>query len=206
MTTEGGAGRTAARFEFRAWAERLDAVGDRLESLSECLDVTETAETYVAAATTVDVNVKVRADLLDVKVLVGVRDGFEQWTVHRKVAFPVGAAVLRDDLFPLLGLAPPDLRRDEYVLPQLIDEVVAAEPNLAAVDVTKRRRRYTINTCGAEIADVTIADHRLQTVAVESTDLPAVREARRMLGLERCDNVSYPRAIRGTLGGRFGSR
>jgi hypothetical protein len=204
MTTEGGAGGTAARFEFRAWAGRLGAVGDLLESLSECLDVNETAETYLVATTTVDVNAKVRADLLDIKVLVGVRDVFEQWTVHRKAAFPVAAAVLRDDLFPLLGLAPPALRRDAYSLPQLIDEVVAVEPNLAAVDVTKRRRRYTVNTCAAEIADVAIGDRRLQTVAVESADLPAVREAHRMLGLGRFENVSYPRAIRGTLGGRFG--
>lgn len=169
-----------------------------------CLDVTDTAETYVAAATTVDINVKVRADLLDVKVLVAVRDACEQWAVHRKAAFPVAAAVLRDDLFVLLGLAAPTLRRDAYSLPQLVDEVVGIEPALTVVEVTKRRRRYAVDACAAEVADVTIAGRRLQTVAVESVDLAAVAQARRTLGLEHHDNVSYPRAIRGTLAGRFG--
>jgi hypothetical protein len=201
VTTEGG---TAARFEYRAWAERLDAVGDLLESLSVCHEVTETAETYLVSTATADVNVKVRADLLDIKVLVAVRDGFEQWTVHRKAEFPVDAAMVRDDLFPLLGLVPPDLQRDEYSLSQLIDDVVAAHPDLGAVNVTKWRRRYTVDDCAAEIADVSIADHQLQTAAVESTDLRAVREAYRMLGLDRYDNISYPRAVRRALGGRFG--
>jgi hypothetical protein len=200
MTTAGG---TAGRFEFRAWADRLDEVGDLLESLSVCHEVNETAETYLVSTATVDVNVKVRADLLDIKVLVGVRDGFEQWTVHRKAEFPVDAAELSDDLFPLLELSPPALRRDTYSLSQLIDDVVAVHADLAAVHVTKWRRRYTVNDCAAEIADVAIADHQLQTAAVESTDLRAVREAHRMLGLDRYDNVSYPRAVRGVLGGRF---
>jgi hypothetical protein len=194
---------TAARFEFRVWAERLDAVCDRIRSLSECREVRETAETYFVPTSAVDVNTKARADLLDIKVLVGVRDGFEQWDVHRKLGFPVDAALLEAELFRLFELTPPTLERDAYSLTQLVDEVVGSEPDLAAVEVSKRRQMHEINSCGAEIADVTIAGHDVQTVAVESADLDAVREARRMLELDEYDNVSYPRAIRNTLGGRF---
>ncbi len=194
-----------ARFEFRVWAERLDAVGDRLRALSECVDVRQTAETYFVSTSATDVNPKARADLLDIKVLVGARDGFEQWTVHCKADFPVAAALLTSELFPLLGQAPPLLERDAYSLPQLV-EVVASQPDLAAVEVTKRRQMHSVNGCVAEISDVSIAGRDVQTVAVESTDLNALRQARRTLDLDGYDNVSYPRAIRSTVGGRFAER
>lgn len=197
-----------ARFEFRVWDDRLDAVGDRLRALSEAGEVRESAETYVVSAAVLDANPKARADLLDIKVLVGVRDRFEQWTVHRKVEFPVDAVVLTDELFPLLGLTPPPLERETYSLSELVGEVVATHPDLAAVDVTKRRQMHTVNACGAEISEVAMAGRALQTVAVESTDLEVLRDARRLLGLDLdgYDNVSYPRAIRDILGGRFAVR
>lgn len=200
------AGGGEARFEFRVWDDELDAVGDRLRAVSEVDEVRESAETYVVSTAVLDANPKARADLLDIKVLVGVRDGFEQWTVHRKVEFPVDAAVLADDLFPLLGLTPPPLPREAYALEELVGEIVASHPDLAAVDVTKRRRMHTLDACRAEISDVSLAGREIQTVAVESTDLDALRDVRRMLGLDTYDNVSYPRAIRDVIGGRFAVR
>lgn len=194
-----------ARFEFRVWGEQLDAVSDRLRAVSQASDVRESAETYVVSTQVLDANPKARADLLDVKVLVDVRDGFEQWTVHGKAEFPVDAAVLTDDLFPLLGVAPA-LDRKTYSLSELVDEVVEPHPDLAAVDVTKRRQMYSADACQAEVSEVSIGDRVLQTVAIESTDLDALREVRARLELDTYDNVSYPRAIRDLLGGRFAVR
>jgi hypothetical protein len=198
MTTGG-----EARFEFRVWADQLDELGDRLRSQAEPLEVRESTDTYFVSTSTVDANPKARADLLDIKVLVGVSEGFEQWGVRLKAGFPIDAALLRTELFPLLGLASADLEREEYSLSQLLAEVVDAHPDLAAVEVTKRRQMYAVNDCIAEITDATIADREIQTVAVESTDLGALTDVRRALGLDGHDNVSYPRAIRGVLGGRF---
>jgi hypothetical protein len=198
MTTGG-----EARFEFRVWADRLDELADRLRSLAEPLEVRQSTDTYLVSTSAVDANPKARADLLDIKVLVGVRDGFEQWGVRLKAEFPIEAALLRIELFPLLGLASPDLERAEYSLSQLLAEVVPAHPDLAAVEVTKSRHMHAVNACIAEITDATIADREIQTVAVESVDLAALTEVRRALGLDGHDNVSYPRAIRAVLGGRF---
>jgi hypothetical protein len=195
-----------ARFEFRVWDDRLDGVSERLGAVSEAGEVRESAETYLVSSAVFDANPKIRADLLDIKVLVAVRDGFEQWTVHRKASFPIHAGVLTDDLFPLLGLAPPSLERETYTLSQLVDELVGSQPDLAAVDVTKRRQMYSVNACGAEVSEVRIEGREIGTVAVESTDLDALREVRREIGLETYDNVSYPRAIRDILGGRFAVR
>lgn len=195
-----------ARFEFRVWADRLDEVSGRLRSLSEPFEIRESTETYFVSRFVVDANPKARADLLDIKVLVGVREGFEQWGVRLKAEFPVDAALLRTELFPLLGLAPPLLEREEYSLSQLVTEGVAPHPDLAAVEIIKRRQMHTVNACMAEITDATIAGHEVQTVAVESADLSDLRETRHALGLDGHDNVSYPRAIRGVLGGPFADR
>lgn len=195
--------RGEARYEFRVWGERLDELGDRLRSLAEPLEVRESTETYFVSTAAVDANPKARADLLDIKVLVGVREGFEQWGVRLKAEFPIDAALLSAELFPLLGLTPPHFERADYSFLQVLDEVVPAHPDLAAVEVGKRRQMHTVNACIAEITDATIADHRIQTVAVESSDFDALRDARHALGLDDADNVSYPRSIRGVLGGRF---
>lgn len=192
-----------ARFEFRVWGDRLDELGGRLRSLSELLEVRESSETYLVSTEAVDVNPKARADLLDIKTLVGIREGFEQWGVRLKAEFPVDAAVLSNELFPLLGVAPPTLVRSEYTLSQLVDELAAPHPNLAAVEVAKRREMHTVSRCIAEITDATIAGHEQQTVAVESADLDDLRRARRALGLDGHKNVSYPRAIRDALGAPF---
>jgi len=195
-----------ARFEFRVWGDRLDGVSDRLRELAEPGEVRESAETYVVSTAVLDANPKVRADLLDIKRLVDVRDGFEQWTVHRKVGFPVDVRELADDLCPLLGVAPSSLDREAYSVAELVDEVVEPHPDLAAVDLTKRRQMYTVDPCSAEVSQVRVQGRAIQTVAIESTDLDALREVRRGLGLETNDNVSYPRAIREMLGGRFAVR
>ena len=195
-----------ARFEFRVWNDRLDEVTDRLRSLSDPFEVRESTETYFVSAVTVDVNPKARADQLDIKVLIGVREGFEQWGVKLKAEFPLDSALVMTELFLSLRLAPPRLERDAYTLSQLVAEVVPAHPDLAAVEVKKHRQMHTVLACTAEVTDAAIARQELVTVAVESADLSALRDVCRILGLDAYDNVSYPRAIRGVLGGRFRRR
>lgn len=199
-------GEAGARFEFRVWGEHLDDVDRRLRALADPGAVQETSEIYIVSAETVDANTKLRADLLDAKILVGVDDGFEQWDVHDKWGFPVTAATVRDDVCRLLRVDPPALDRDAYSATRLLDEVVVPHPQLAHAEVVKRRQKYELDASTAELADVTVAGRVLQTAAVESTDLDAARAARHALGLDGRDNVSYPRAIRMTLGGRFAQR
>jgi hypothetical protein len=193
-------GPSEQRYEWRVWGESLGDIAARMASLSECHGTRHCLETYFVSTATDDANPKVRADLLDVKVLREVRDGFERWEPVLKAAFPVTAAFLRDDLFPALGVASPPLERAVYTLAQLRDEVVAPHGAVAAIGVHKRRSAYTINGCIAEVADVTIDDRRLQTAVVESADLGALREARILAGLDALANVNYPRAIKQMLG------
>ena len=117
-----------------------------------------------------------------------------------KGEFPMKASMLREDVFPALEVEIPDLERDEYTLEQYLDEVIRPHPRLAAVSVFKRRFAFTINDCITEIAEIEINGAGLQTVAVESVDVPAILKAKGMLGLDVYENVNYLRAIKRVIG------
>ncbi len=189
-----------SRYEYRVWADALEDVAARIRSLSDPHGTRHSAETYLVSVAADDVNPKVRNGLLDIKVLMARRDGCEQWEPRLKAEFPVDSALLRLELFPLLGLDTPPLDRDRYTLTQLVEEVVQPHPDLAAAEVHKHRHAFTVNGCIAELAEVTIVDTQMQTAAVESADLHALAEARRLAGLDAYENVNYPRVIKKTLG------
>ena len=94
----------------------------------------------------------------------------------------------------------PALERDEYTLEQYLDEVIRPNPALAAVRVFKRRFAFTINECIAEHGEIWINGAALQTVSLESVDVPAILEGKKMLGLDEYENVNYLRAIKRVIG------
>lgn len=196
------AGESAPRYEFRIWPDDATGIVARLAALSTFHDRRESSEIYFVSTATVSANPKARDDLLDIKVLKAEVDGFEQWDVHLKAELPVDASVLAEELFPLLGVPTPPLERARYTLEELV-HLVAPQHEVAAVAVTKRRDRRELRACSAEVAEVTIAGDSYTTVAIESADLEALREACRITGLGGLRNVNYPRAIRARLGGRF---
>ncbi len=189
-----------SRFEFRTWGDKLEEVQSRMEALSECQQVRESIETYVVSTSTTDTNPKVRDGQLDIKVLVAQQDGFEQWEPRLKANFPVPATLLRDQLFPLLGKPAPVIELGSVSLEQFLDDIVGRYDGVEAVEVTKRRRAFTVGGCIAEVADVSIGGKMLQTAAVESVDIALLRDACRLVGLDAHENINYPAAIKTALG------
>jgi hypothetical protein len=188
------------RFEYRVWADRLDGVRDRVASLADAYEVRESVETYIVSSTTTNTNPKVRGDHLDIKVLIATRDGFEQWEPQLKTSFPIPVSVVRNDFFRIIGEIAPDLGRGSYSFEQFLDDIVGGHDELTAVEVVKLRRISTVNGCITELADVSIAGTDVQTAAVESTDIEALREARELTGLDAYENTNYPAAIKRAIG------
>ena len=188
------------RFEFRAWADRLDTVRERIASFADPYEIRESVETYIVSASADHINPKVRGDRLDVKVLIATRDGFEQWEPQLKTSFPIPASVVRDDFFRILGESAPNLSRDSYTFEQFIHNIVEPHGELTAVEVVKQRRISTASGYITEFAHVSIEGTDLQTAAVESTDVEALKEARRLTGLDAYENTNYPAAIKRTIG------
>ena len=155
--------------------------------------VEESDELYLLSAA--GANVKVRYDLMDIKLLREVDgDGLERWEPVLKAGFPLPAAeVVR--VFDALGVSSPPLTRDAYTLDQFLAELVEPSGVVRAVRVHKRRQRYTLANCMAEVAELEVDGRSTRTIAVESEDAAAVMATVRSLGLDGHVNTSYPRGL-----------
>src|SRR3954453_9318193 len=141
------------RWEWRTFGHTFGAAEGAFAQM-EPTGIQESDELYLVSAT--DANVKVRDDLMDVKVLVETNpDGLEQWRPIMKAEFPVPQSeVVR--IFQALGLQAPALARESYTLDQFSADL-APSAALRPINVHKRRVRYKVGGCTSEVTD-TIAD------------------------------------------------
>jgi len=186
------------RYEFRIWAESLAPLREKLEEIGQAREA-KSAETYLISRLTDRCNAKVRAELMDIKVLVAEDRGLEQWKPILKAGFPLSKTAIVDQVFPGLQIEPPPLVKAEYSFAEFLEEVIRPQPKIAVVEVTKTRYQFSIGVCAAEYSLITINGVPRDTVAVESTDADAVLQLVEQLGIHE-QNVSYIREIRGILG------
>ncbi len=189
------------RWEWRAFGTAFGPSEDAFASLTPT-GVQESDELYLlpAPGARIGDNVKVRDDLMDIKVLREVNaDGLEQWTPVMKASFPLPAAGVRA-VFEALRLETPPLVRDSYTLDQFTSDL-ATTSGLRAVNVHKRRVRYSVGGCTSEVSDVVADGRPIRTVAIESEDAAAVIAAVRSVGLGDYVNTSYPRGVADLIDG-----
>jgi exopolyphosphatase / guanosine-5'-triphosphate,3'-diphosphate pyrophosphatase len=180
------------RWEWRTFASSFGAEEGILLGLASDPAV-ESDELYLLAGP--DNNVKVRDDLMDIKLLREVdHDGLERWEPVMKEQFPLPAdVVLR--VFEALRLTPPRLERNAYTLEQFVAELVEPSGVVRPVRIHKRRTRFTVGGCMAEIADVEAGGRSTRTIAIESEDASAIVEVVRGVGLAGYINTSYPQGL-----------
>ncbi len=187
------------RWEWRTFGSRFGIAEDRFAALTPGA-IQESDEVYLVGGA--GDNVKVRDDLMDIKVLrETAADGLERWEPVMKASFPLAAADV-ERVFASLRLPAPALARDAYTLGEFVDDLVTPSGTLRAVDVHKRRVRYTVGGCTSEVSDVTVDGMPTRTIAIESEDAAAVIAAVRSVGLGGYRNMSYPVGLRGVLEGR----
>jgi exopolyphosphatase/guanosine-5'-triphosphate,3'-diphosphate pyrophosphatase len=187
------------RWEWRTFGTRFAHAEEVFAGL-EPKGVQESDEIYLL--TEKGSNVKVRAGLLDIKVLQQVNDaGLEQWIPVMKEGFPASAAVLRD-VFTAMQVTPPELTRDSYTFDQFLVELIEPTAAVRAVEVHKRRVRYLVGGCTSELSDVTVDGVQTRTIAVEMEDADAVVAAVHALGLSGYINTNYSRGLAATLAGK----
>ncbi len=116
------------RYEFRVWAETLTPIRERLERLASPKE-TVSQETYLVSATTDKCNVKIRAGLMDIKLLVAEDRGLEQWNPILKASFPLDSSVIATQVFPSLELPPPVLAKSEYTLDEFLGDYASGFEN-----------------------------------------------------------------------------
>jgi exopolyphosphatase/guanosine-5'-triphosphate,3'-diphosphate pyrophosphatase len=184
------------RWEWRVFGTGLGPAEQALAALAPG-PVEESNELYLLS--TAGGNVKVRDGLMDIKLLREVdADGLERWEPVMKTGFPLPAAEVAR-VFDALGVVPPLLTRAAYTLDRFLTELVEPSGAVRVVRVHKRRVRYTLSGCRAEIADVEADGRTQRTVAFESEEASAVMAAVRGVGLDGQVNTGYPAGLAALL-------
>ncbi|HET9724169.1 MAG TPA: Ppx/GppA family phosphatase [Actinomycetota bacterium] len=176
------------RWEWRTFGAHFGAAEDAFAALTPGQEQ-ESDELYLLAGS--ENNVKIRDDLMDIKVLREVgATGLERWEPVMKVGFPLSSADA-SRVCEALGLAPPRAG-DDYTLDRFAAELVEPSDSVRPVQVHKRRARYMVGGCMAELSDVEAGGRSTRTIAIESEDPAAVIAAVRDVGLDGYINTSYP--------------
>ncbi|MBD3927213.1 Ppx/GppA family phosphatase [Nocardioides cavernae] len=185
------------RWEWRTFGNDLDAL-DALAPLRTAAPV-ESDETYVLSMYG-DASVKVRDGVLDVKVLQQVSGaGLQLWVPTMKAPFPLDTGAVAA-AFAALGAPPPETRRTELGLDQLVEDLVAPRDDLRVVAIHKGRRRSIVDDCMVELTAVSAEGRTVTTVAVESPDPDLVSRTIGRLGLDGRPNVCVARGLKSVLG------
>src|SRR5215467_11149604 len=109
------------RWEWRTFGTHFGVAEARFAEMTPG-NVQESDELYFLGGN--GANVKVRDDLMDIKVLREVgEDGLERWEPVMKEAFPLPAADAAS-VFASLQVAAPRLARDAYTYDQFVSELV----------------------------------------------------------------------------------
>ncbi|MCF1708267.1 hypothetical protein L0V05_05475 [Tabrizicola sp. J26] len=179
-----------SRWEWRSFGDRFDEADRKLATLAKS-PVHVSDEIYIWSEA--GGNVKIRDELLDIKVLRQVdAHGLEQWSPVLKATFPLDASAL-DVLSAALGPRVTLPEQDRLSLDGLLSVLQSQTGKVRVVSVHKRRVRYSVEGCMAELSDVVADGRSTRTIAVESTDADAVLRGVAWLGLAGYENISYPR-------------
>jgi hypothetical protein len=189
------------RFEFRTWGNHLGAFRDRLTAQAPPSEQRESAETYVLSRATDAANVKIRAELMNIKLLTEQVGRLERWRPMLKSAFPLDSRTIVEQLFPHLGVPAPHIAQPSYTQGELIRDLLRPHRDLALVEVVKLRCQFTSDRYTAEFAEVRIAGGATsETVELESDDPAAVLRAIAKLGLNSHANINYVRHLKLMIG------
>jgi len=92
------------RFEFRTFAQNFGMVVEKMRKLSPVEKIRESQEVYIMSAGNNENNTKVRDKLMDIKVFVTEKEGLEQWNPLMKGEFPMSTEMIKNDVWPALGI------------------------------------------------------------------------------------------------------
>ena len=145
------------RFEFRVWGNHLGPFRDRLAAIAPPSEPQESAETYILSRATDAANLKIRAGLIDLKLMFEQVGRLERWRPVLKSEFPLDSRTIAEQIFPNLGVAIPHIAQPSYTHGEFIRDLVRPHRDLATVDVVKLRRHFISEKYTAEFAEVGIA-------------------------------------------------
>jgi hypothetical protein len=125
--------------------------------------------------------------------------GLELWTPGLRTEFPISPRTLQS-VYQAWGLRAPERIRLKYTIAEFERDVLAGQPALYPVAVTKRRTRLELLRCQGERTELVVGGERWETIAFKDPDPARVRAVVNHLGLGHFANVNYSAALRRIVG------
>ena len=194
------AAKIVPRAEFRVFGQGIidEVTAAMWKAKATLFKIRTSRETYFLSRKTNEANVKVRDGLLDIKTKVGdTEDGYEIFQPRGKFEFPVGkkdVAVILENM-----LVEADLNQDSYTIEEFM-EIVENHPDLAAVDVEKKRYGFSVDGIICEYGEVLFNGSKIETACCESEDYAGMKKAIKALEIDKYENVNYLKAAKKSIG------
>jgi hypothetical protein len=156
------------------------------------------AETYFLSAQTDDANVKVRDNLIDIKIKVArTPDGYEVFQPTAKFSLPISRVDLSTTVQHLKVVM--NIDQDCYGLEDIL-MIARTHTDIRLVTVEKLRYGFTIDGVICEFAQVWFNGALIETACVESEQHDAMRPVIAGLGLSDRSNVNYLQVAKKIVG------
>lgn len=172
----------------------------KLEARAPAASPRASSETYLVSTATDHCNAKIRANALDIKILLERQGILERWAPVLNQGFPLDARIVTEQLLPLLALPSIAWPNKGYELNDFLSAMAHHDGRVRIVNVNKERFRFDLGECAAEFAHVAIGAIACDTAAVESASADVVLTTIRKLGIDSMPNLSYVRQIKQVLG------
>ncbi len=186
------------RWEWRTFGQEFGAAEPRFAALAP--EKTQNSDEVYLLVAGSDANVKVRDQLMDIKLLERVdSSGLEQWRPALEAPFPLDASATAQ-VRVALRLPDAPAAAGSQSLEQLVADLASPGGLVRVVNVRKTRVRYHVHGCVAELTDVIADGKKVRTVAIEDADPAKVMAAVRAMELSAYANISYPRGLKQVVG------
>lgn len=181
---------TAPRYEFRLFGPDLDTVVSRLECSMDEGSPSESTSLYLLWQGADGVNVKIRDRALDIKDRIAIEQGFEQWRPRGALGFPLDPRDIEH--FPTIS-------QGRVLDAETFMSAFRAAGHVLA-HVRKRRRHFEYRAILGESGRLLVNGARLDTIAIESTELGELTAFRSSLALDSAQNLGYPTLLKRVTG------
>jgi len=191
-----------ARFEFRSFGKNFETVVKKMAELSAPVPAwvkeRSSDEIYIISKKDDSNNIKIRKKEIEIKTLLKIVDGMEQWKSLIKIKFPISAEMLKNQILPILQIKIVDFKKDQKNRCTQAEffKIIKQNPEFQIVKVSKQRFGFFVNNTICETANVWIGGVKLASVASESTKTADIKKTIADLGLEKIENINYIQAIK----------
>ncbi len=186
------------RWEWRTFAPSLAGLRARLGDVAYG-SPRESRETYLLCMKSSH-NARIRDGVIDLKWRKQVdAAGLELWVPVLKAGFPL-AADFMPRIFEAWGVPMPHLERSVYTQEQFLEEIVAPDPDLSAVEIAARREAFALDGASCELAAIRAGGVPMESFRLEHEDPSLLTQVLRRLGLDSRRNINYPMGLKAALG------